>query len=324
MSQSYRFRYANEIAGGFVLLCLGLLVIGIYTAGHAQGWFQKKLVLKVRFDADKGTYGLQEGAEVRVLGTPAGWVDEIRPGMEERGLETSLILQGKFKRFIRTDSIAKVKKKFEVAGDAYVEITLGDVSRPMMESGDAIPCIQDEELIQAAKKMVDDFRRAAVPMLDEFTGILSNAYQISSQIEKHQGVAGRLIGDPQWAAEVEGVVKDVRRTAEHLPVLAARIDGVITNVDAMAASLKDTAAGFPAIRDTAAGAVQDIRVVTGGLTGQVANVQAVLLQAEGMLRDTQILVEGLQKHWLVRDYIPEVNATPMAAPMPVAGERGRP
>lgn len=322
MSQSFRFRYANEIAGGFVLLGIALLIVGIYTAGHAQGWFQKKLILHVRFDADKGTYGLQEGAEVRILGTLAGRVGEIHPS-PDGGMETTLILQGKFSKFVRKDSVAKVSKKFEVAGDAFINITLGSRAYPLAESDDYIQCEQDVELIQAAKKMVDDFRRAAVPMLDEFSMILSNVSSVTRQIERKEGTAGRLIGDPEWANQVDGIVRDVRQTAAQLPLMAARIDGVMTNVQALAASLKDTAGQFPIIAGDAAGAVRDVHGITGGLTGQVANVQAVLLQAESMLRETQILVEGIQKHWLIRSYIPEGEPTPLQPPLPLTGDEGR-
>lgn len=322
MSQAFRFRYANEIAGGFVMLGIFLLVAGIYTAGHAQGWFQKKLVLKVRFDADKGTYGLQEGAEVRILSTLAGRVGEILPS-EDGGMETALILQGKFRKFVRANSIAKVRKKFEVAGDAFVDITLGSRAQPFVLSGDYIQCEQDVELIEAAKKMVDDFRRAALPMLDEFSMILSNVSSVTRQLEQREGTAGRLIGDPEWAKQVDGIVRDIRQTAAQLPLMAVKMDGVMTNVQAMSVLLKESAGAFPQMSVNAADVVQDIHGVTGGLTGQVANIQAVLLQAESMLRETQVLVEGVQKHWLVRTYIKETGTTPMLAPVPVAGSEGR-
>ena len=323
MSQSYRFRYAEEMSGGFVLLCIGLLIFGIYTAGHAQGWFNKKLVLKARFEAEKGTYGLQEGAEVRILGTRAGWVGEIVPS-EESGMETTLILQGKFKKFVRTDSIAKVKKKFEVAGDAYVDITLGNSAQPMLKSGDYIPCVQDVELIETAKKMVEEFRASAMPMLDEVRATLTHVSGITGQLEKREGVAGKLIGDPQLAADFQSIVRDISLTASRLPLMAAKIDGAMTNVQVLAASLKDTAAGLPKISEGLAGVVQDARGVTGGLTGQVANVQAVLMQAESMLRETQVLIEGIQKHWLIRKYIQEPGVTSMQEPVSAAGERGAP
>ncbi len=323
MIQSYRFRYANEIAGGFVLLGLGLLIVGIYAAGHAQGWFDKNLVLKTKFDMDKGTYGLQEGAEVRILSTLAGRVGEIKPS-DDGGIETTLILQGKFGKFVRGDSIAKVSKKFEVAGDAFVNITLGTSSQPILNDGDYIKCVQDVELIETAKRIIDDLRQAAVPMLDEVSGILSNVNSVTRQLERREGTAGRLIGDPEWARDVDGIVKDVRQTAAQLPLIALKIDGVVTNIQDLAKSLKDTAAGFPKVTEGAVGVVQDVRSVTGGLTGQVANIQAVLLQTESMFRETQVLVEGLQKNWLFGTGDKAADTTPLQLPLPAVGERRQP
>lgn len=323
MSQSYRFRYANEIAGGFVLLGLGLLILGIYASGHAQGWFEKNLVLKTKFDMDKGTYGLQEGAEVRILSTLAGRVGDIKAS-DDGGIETTLILQGKFRKFVRADSIAKVSKKYEVAGDAFVNITLGTSAQPALKSGDYIKCVQDVELIEAAKKIIDDFRNAAIPMLDEVSGILSNVNSVTRQLERREGTAGRLIGDPEWARDVDGIVKDIRQTAAQLPLIALKIDGVVTNVQELSKSLKDTAAGLPKISDNTAGVVQDVRVITGGLTGQVANIQAVLLQTESMFRETQVLVEGLQGSWLFGGNGETPDETQMQLPLPATVERGTP
>ncbi len=323
MNRAYKFRYANEIAGGFVLLGVSLLIVGIYLAGHAQGWFQKNLELKTRFTTEDGTFGLQEGAEVRILGALAGRVGEIIPS-DDGGMETVFVIKSRFGRFVRQDSVAKVKKKFEVAGDAYVEITLGNSARPMLKSDDFIPCEQDVELIQAARKMVDEFRAAAVPMLDEFRAILSHVNGISGQLERREGAAGKFIGDPALAASIEGVITDIRRTTAQLPDVAKRLETVMTNLEAMSVNLKETAAEFPAIASGAGAVVQDVRTVSGSLTGQAANVQGVLMEAESALREARQLVEGLQKHWLVRRYMDEPGLSPMLTPSvpPVGAEGG--
>ncbi len=317
MNRSYKFRYASEIAGGFVLLAAGLLITGIYLAGHAQGWFQKKLIYRTEFKTGEGTYGLQEGAEVRILGTLAGRVGEILPA-SEGGMATTFVLQGKFATFVREDSMAKVKKKFEVAGDSYVEITLGSGTKPLLPSGSSIACVRDEELIQAAKKMLNDFRDAAVPMLDEIKQILAHVNEITRQISAKEGTVGRLVGDPEWSKEVDGIVKDVRKTSEQLPGVADKLDAIMKDVQRLAQTLNTTADRLPAIGQEAGDAVGNVKTVTGSLTGQVANVEGVLLQAESMLRETQRLIEGIQRHWLVRSYVEQDGATPMLAPLPPA------
>jgi phospholipid/cholesterol/gamma-HCH transport system substrate-binding protein len=324
MNRAYKFRYASELAGGFVLLGVVLLILGIYFAGHAQGWFEKHLILRAKFNTTDGTYGLQEGAEVRILGTLAGRVGKIVPS-DDGGMETEFIIQGRFSRFVRADSVAKVKKTFQIAGDAYVEILLGTPKQPFLESGRYIKCEQDVELIETARMLLDDFRAAVVPMLDEFKQILSHVNGVTRQLEQKEGTAGRLIGDPELAKEVEAIIKDVRRTADAIPAIADRLGVVMTNVESVAQSVNQAAGKFPAISADAAGAVRDVHELTSGLTGQVANVQGVLLQAESALREARILVEGLQQHWLVRKYIEQADHTPMLAPAPVLpAEGGRP
>lgn len=315
MDRIYKFRYANELAGGFVLAGVLLLILGIYFAGHAQGWFQKHLVLRAKFNTTEGTYGLQEGAEVRILGALAGRVGEIVP-MDAGGMQTTFILKGKFGTFVRTDSIAKVRKKFEIAGDAYVEITLGSPENPPLRAGSYIKCVQDVELIEAARRMLADFREAAMPMLDEFRQILSHVNGVTRQLEQQEGAAGRFINDPQWAKNIDAIIADTKRTADEFPAIAARLGAVVTNIEAISQSLKATADALPAIATTAAGAVQDARVVTGGLTGQVVNVQGLLLQAESAFREIQVLAEGVQKHWLIRSYMPPETGTPLLDPLP--------
>ena len=315
MNRTNRFRYASEIAGGFVLLGVALLVTGIYLAGHSKGWFQKKYVLNAAFNTGDGTFGLQEGAEVRILGTLAGRVGEIVPN-KSGGMETAFELQGKFAPFVHSDSLAKVEKKYEVAGDAYVEITLGTGTNALLPSGSYITVVRDEELIQAARQMVDDFRAAAVPLLDEVKAILGHVNGVTGQLEKHEGTIGKLIGDPEWAKQVDGIIKDLRQTTAQLPAVAERLDVIMKDVQKLGQTLNVTADKLPAIGQQAGEAMQNVSVVTGGLTGQVANVQAVLLQAESALRETQRLVEGLQKHWLVRSYINQDGTTPMLTPLP--------
>ena len=258
---------------------------------------------------------------MRILGTLAGRVGEIVPA-EGGGMETTFILQGKFGRFVRADSVAKVKKKFQVAGDAYVDILLGTPQQPLLTSGSYIKCEQDVELIETARMLLDQFREAALPMLDEFRQILAHVNGVTRQLEEKEGTAGRLIGDPQWAKEMDTIVKDVRETSARLPAMADTLGGAMSNVAAVAQSLKETADKFPAISDNAAGVVRDVHGVTGGLTGQVVNIQGVLLQAESALRETQVLIEGLQKNWLVRRYIPQEDATPMLPPLPPAPAEG--
>ena len=323
MNQPFKFRYVNELAGGFVLLGLVLLIVGFYVAGHAQGWFEKNLVLWTSFSTDEGTFGLQEGAEIRILGTLAGRIAEIKPG-QQGGMVARLEIKGKFKNFVRKDSIGKVKKKFAVAGDSYIEITLGTATAGLMRSGDTIKCEQDVELIETAKRILDDVREELVPVLEEFRQILTNVRGVTGQLEEGQGTIGRLLRDKTLADQVATAVADIQTSAAGLTQTVAKLDGVVTNAHGVVESVNLALVHFPGLAAEAEGTVRNVRYMTDSLTGEVAGVQGVMLEAQDAMRELDRLIEGLQNHWLIRGAMQTPGKTELLAPVPGAEPGGAP
>jgi len=323
MNRPFKFRYASEIAGGFVLLGVVLLVVGFYVAGRAQGWFETNLELYTSFTTDEGTYGLQEGAEIRILGTLAGRLTEIRPG-GHGGMEAKLVIKGRFRDFVRKDSIGKVRKKFAVAGDSYIDLTLGTAGAGLMRPGDSIQCIQDVEIIETAKRVLDDLREELLPLLEEFRQILSNVRGVTAELQKGEGTVGRLINDKELGQGVSETLRDLRRMAADLPAVVAKADATVENARKALESLGLAVEKFPALAADAQGVVHDVRTMTGGLTGEVAGVQGVMLQAQESLREAERLLEGLQNHWLLRGSMAVPTETELLPPPPAAPSGGGP
>ena len=142
MSKPFKFRYVNEIVGSFVLLVVATLIVGIILIGHAQDWFEPQYEIRLDFP-EEGSLGLQRGSEVQVLGATVGRVGKIRVG-EDGAMHTTLKIKGDFIRFIRTDSRAVVKKKFGVAGDAFVDITQGRAEK--FDENPTMSAIKDTEI----------------------------------------------------------------------------------------------------------------------------------------------------------------------------------
>ena len=321
MTQPFRYRFVHEITGAFVLGAIFLLVAGIFFAGHAQGWFEKKLVLRTKFVSKEGTFGLQEGAEVRILGTLAGFVGPITP--DEKGdMETKLILKGRFHHFIHNDSLAKIKKKFELAGDAFVELTLGTPESGLIADGSYIRCEKDVELIQAAQKALDDIRAVLVPILEQTHQTLKNINSITQKIDAGTGTIGRLVSDRKISDQVEASLQELHRTIAMLPQSVGRIDAVI-------ADAKKTSGNISVASDPLSNLVahidlimRDVRQISSGLTGEVAGVHGLLFQTQATLRESQRLIQGIQQHWLVRDYVPPEKGTEMIDPDAVRTRKG--
>jgi hypothetical protein len=201
--KQFKFRHASELAGTFVILSLLLLLAGIFFAAHYQGWFEGKFQLRTKFTTDQGSFGLQEGNEVRIRNTVAGKVGKIMP-TADGGLETTFVIKKRFRPFVRKDSVAKVKMKFGVAGDAFIEIGMGKGA--MVKDGDFIECKKDEEIMEIAKKALGDLRSSVVPMLDEVQGILKHVNGITGSINEGEGIAGSLLNDKEFAGEMKSTV----------------------------------------------------------------------------------------------------------------------
>lgn len=225
MKKPFKFRYVNEIVGGFILLVIAALLTGVILAGLAQQWFEPKLELRIRFPPE-GSAGIKKGAEVVIMGTLVGTVDRVI--VEDDGsMEGVLSIQQEFARFIRDDSRAVLKKKFGVAGDAFVEITKGDGS-----------VLQDAMLPTAAE--IDADLVVALQALLE---------QVHKAVEEYGGLAA-----------------DLRQPGGH--------------------------------------------------------AQQTLLQTQDTLREAEVLIEGVQRHWLLKKYIEDDALPERIAPLDLTVREG--
>lgn len=286
MSKPFKFRYVNEIVGGFVLVVLLALITGIVLAGRAQDWFTKDYRVRLDFP-DEGSLGLQKGAEVQILGTTVGRLERIRVD-DDGGMSGTITIKGDFIRFVRSDSRAVVKKKFGVAGDSYVEITQGRGA----ELGDppVLVAVKDTELMEMAQEILTQIQDATLPAIKQYTELaaelrspegplmklLANLEQITSALNRGEGTAGQLLKDPAVAQDIERILRQVQQSLTDAQV-------VLKDVQALTVKL-------PPMADKV-GSEVDV------LPGTVA-------QAQEALRETERLIVGFQRHWLVRDYVP--------------------
>ena len=116
----FKFRHVNELVGSFVLVAAVVVVIAVILAARVQGWMAPTDVIHIRFP-EEGALGVKSGAEVWLMNTVVGSVDWVTPG-SDGVMEAGLRVKREYMQFVKDDSEAVVKRKFELAGDVYVEI----------------------------------------------------------------------------------------------------------------------------------------------------------------------------------------------------------
>jgi len=276
MTKPFKFRYVNEITGTFVLLVAGLSIVGFILAGRAHGWFDQKYPVTLLLP-EAGTFGVEEGTRITILQTTVGSVDKLVVQPNGRIYAQGHVKGDFYRWFVRSDSHAIVKKTFGIAGETFVEITRG-VGKPMPKEGAIMGCAQDVELLALAEEILTQIR-GAVDQYTKLAGdlrdpngvllqLLGHLNQIATTLDNGEGTAGRLLRDPEMAAQLSNAMVQVQR--------------ILSDVE-------KTTTQLPSMTKTFGDEVQD--------------ASGLALQSQSMVRETKRLVEAIQKHWLIRNYL---------------------
>ncbi|MBN1509149.1 MAG: hypothetical protein JW955_20050 [Sedimentisphaerales bacterium] len=304
MKQRFKFRHVNEITGTFVVLVLLVLIAAIVWTARSQRWFRGTVTLRIVLP-EAGAAGIRQGSEVYFLGTLVGTVFDVIVDATGR-MEAGTSIRSDFFRFVREDSSAVVKKKFGVAGDAYFEITRGQ-GQPLPKKDASIIC---KELPGTMENALEEVRRAVLPVLEKLsvgldtwttlgeklsTGadawtklganlgesrqhwdqLIGRLDRMVAGVEQGKGTAGKLLTDPAVADDLQTI-----------------LDKGNVSMDQLQAILKD-------VQVTGA----HLSAVSEALAIEAKDLPGLVLQTQQMLYELERLIEGIERHWLIRKYI---------------------
>lgn len=302
--QRFKFRHVNEITGTFVILIVVALIAAIVWTGYRQRWFRGTVTLRIILP-EAGAAGIRQGSQVYFLGTLVGTVSDVV--VDETGrMEAETSIRSDFFRFVREDSFAVAKKKFAVAGDAYFDITRGQ-GQPLPKKDASIIC---KELPGTMETAIEEVRSAVLPVLEKFSAgldtwttlgeklspgadawtelgtnldesrqhldqLIARLDRIVADVEQGKGTAGKLLTDPAFADDLKTL-----------------LDKGNTSMDQLQAILEDV---------QAAGA--HLSTVSEALATEAEDLPGLVLQTQQTLHELERLIEGVQRHWLIRKYI---------------------
>ncbi len=289
MAKSFQSQRANVVVGVFVLSTAAILIIAVALGPNTRRWLTPTNKLTVRLPPE-GSLGLRKGADLLILGTVVGSVDDIT--VSDAGeMEAVVSVRADFIRFVRRDSQAFIRKPLGI-GDAMIEITRGK-GEAMPPGGLTIQAIADKAPTQMLEETLADIRTEIVPAIREaraavdgytrlaadlrsqqpgITAAVAHFNRMTDDVEGGKGVVGMLMSDPTAA-------DSVRQT---LPKLSASIEDVrLTTAD-----LRKFAATLPELKRSAQHSLDE--------------APGLLLEVQETSRQLQLLIKALQRNWLVR------------------------
>jgi phospholipid/cholesterol/gamma-HCH transport system substrate-binding protein len=315
------FRYVNEIAGALVLLAVGLLVAAMLQAGVLREWANPPARLVVLLPPD-GVSGLSAGSEVELLGTRVGEVRRIVVDPEQR-MHAEVALEPHMRAFVRSDSQAVIRRRFGVAGAAFLDISRG-TKDPLDWGYAVIAAVAERAPTEGIGQMIDELRTRILPILADMQraigsvaaiaerindpagdvqSMVSDVRKLTARVERGEGTIGRLLGDDTMARELEATLRETSDRLREARAIVAELAATTREATLVTRSVRQGAER--SLQDVTA-IVADIARATPRLPDIARNVEAgtatlpeVLAQTSQTALELERLLAQLRGHWLL-------------------------
>jgi phospholipid/cholesterol/gamma-HCH transport system substrate-binding protein len=235
-------------------------------------------------------------------------VDDIHVGEDGR-MKAHVKIRGDFAPFVRSDSRATIKKVFGVAGDSFLEISQG--RGVPLEKDSVVECLSSDELPGMMEKMLADLRADVMPVVKkagvtfdswstlgnelkttqaELRQAIGQLNQLFAGVQEGKGTAGQLLQETALMDEARKLLAQAGGAVSQLQALLTNAQVAVTNVQVSTVRLPE---------------------ITDALANEAKDLPGLVLQTQGTMRELERLVEGIQRHWLIRKYVNKTNPPPL-------------
>jgi len=330
-SSPQNLRYVNRWSGAVALVAVIIFFAALLQAGVLQDLFRQTRELRVILP-ESGVSGLSAGAQVEVLGTAAGRVEELVLD-PEAGFHARISIEKSMEPFVRSDSAVYIRTQFGIAGAAYLEILRG--TGPPLDWDYAVLTARVESAPAASVgELIEDLRARVLPVLDDThraiqataqlveglndpdSGLqvaLGNLSTVTSQIAEGQGNVGRLLRDDRLMVELETTVAGLKETVSSFSVIVTNLESSSGDVAAMTAGFGAQSRKLPEVIDNMNGTLKSLNSVMTEVSNTMPQITAMvknsadasntmptlMAQTQQTLSELERLLVQLQGNWLL-------------------------
>jgi phospholipid/cholesterol/gamma-HCH transport system substrate-binding protein len=350
MQMFFRVKHFDRFVGILVVFAILMAVVALVFVGRGQKWFAKRSPYKVVFSK---VQGLKTGTPVTISGMEVGNVKSLRLDPQSK-VELMIEVLQRYQGTIRQDSQAAIA--MALIGGKTIEITVGSPEKPPLPPGSTIPSLEPREITDLLKEIdLKGYLKKIDEVLDNLNSIthklddpkgslfrtLANLEFVTSQLKNGRGSVGAILQDPKMHGEVNAAITQARRSlsnveeitrnaaqvSQNLPPLMGEVDRSVKEVPKLIEELKKALVELPRIledvKKTTAhtpAIAENVKEITANVKKASPQIPELMTTTQETTEDTDKLIQGLQKHWLLRGSMPEGTGEPS----PALGQRESP
>ncbi|HEV2548285.1 MAG TPA: MlaD family protein [Stellaceae bacterium] len=316
-----RLRHADEWVGVLVIVALLLFLGAVLQAGVLRDWFRPVAKLRIVLP-ETGVGGLSVGADVEVLGIRMGSVRRIviNPGQQ---IYAEAEIDDQARAFIRRDSQAIIRRRFGIAGAAYVDIERGKGAE-LDWTYAVVDAVTERAPTEGVGALIDQVREKVFPILDD-TGRATRALaEVAERINKGEGNIGRLVSDESLARDLQAAVTEIRSDVTAVTHVIAQLDASMGNVKALTETANARDGGVPdllrrtnqvlaSLQDTLRDLSKTASPLARNLERGTADLPSLVTQLQQTAHELELLLTQLRGNWLIGGSAPPQERTPLPA-----------
>ncbi len=197
-TSKFKVRLGMFVAGGFLLL-----IVGIFLIGKQKNLFNPVFDLTTKFHS---VSGLQVGNKIRFSGIDIGTVDDIRI-INDSTVQVGMIIKKDVQQFIKTDCEATIGSE-GIIGDRVLIISQG--------SNEAKP-VKNKQFISSVEPSEMDAIMASIQVTALNAEIITDQLaEIMIKVNSGKGTLGRLIQDTAIAANLSATMINIKSSSKGL------------------------------------------------------------------------------------------------------------
>jgi phospholipid/cholesterol/gamma-HCH transport system substrate-binding protein len=293
-------RNTDEWVGLLVLVCIGLFIASVLHAGLLSDWFRPTASLRVMLP-ETGSQGLSAGADVEVLGTRIGTIRRVVVESSGR-MYAHAELEKQATGFIRRDSKAVVRKRFGVAGAAYLDIARGS-GAPLDWEFALIDASGERDPTENIGAMIDEVKQKIFPILTDAARAMRALADTAEAIAQGKGNVGHLLKDEELVNQVGQMVANLKTATEQLNAALAQAQTLVASVakpdglPTLVQRANDALASVQSASRDLARATPHLPTLTRNATATTGTLPMLLTQTQQSMAELEKTLNQLRHTW---------------------------